>query len=162
MKTLNELKLSKKTRQKIYEWLGEWRDLMIKQADGREGTVIRADFEHEDFFFFTECNDILKKDPEGKSIETNPRITRRKQRVTMQLLIKTLMGEKIGRKSPCSHCGFEDRLVMHMHNGHFVYCPHCGYLVLNGYIETIEESLKGVMTMLKEEAIKRAKEMNPK
>jgi DNA-directed RNA polymerase subunit RPC12/RpoP len=149
MKTLNDLKLSKKTRQKVYEWLGEWRDLMVKQADGREGNVIRADFEHEDFFFFTECNDILHKDPEGLAKETNPRILRRKQRVTMQLLIKTLMGEKIGRKSPCSHCGYEDRLVEHMHNGHFVYCPHCGYLVINGYRETMEESVKGVLARFK-------------
>jgi len=149
MRTLNDLKLSKKTKEKISLWLGEWVDLLVKQADGREGNVIRADFAKDDFFFFTDCNDILKKDPESLSKETNPAIGRRKSKVMMQLLVKTLMGEKIGRKSPCSHCGYEDRDVQGMYNGHYVYCPHCGYLVINGYIDTMEESVKGVMTKLK-------------
>lgn len=160
MKTLKELKLSKKTKQRVEAWLLEWLEMLIQQADGRQGSVIRADFEKNDFFFFTECNDLVGK--ESKSDEANLGIRSRKRKVVPQLFVKTLLGEKLGRKSPCSHCGYEDRLVMHMYNGHFVYCPHCGYLVLNGYIETVEESLKGVMTMLKEEAIKRAKELNPK
>ena len=162
MKTLNDLKLSKKTKQKVYSWLGEWLDMLIKQANGEEGNVIRADFPNEDFFFFTACKDILNKDPECKSSETNPAIIARKRKVMMQLLIKTLMGQKIGRKSPCSHCGYEDRLVSHMYNGHFVYCPHCGYLVINGYLPTMEDSVKNVLAVLKEEFKKYTKEMNLK
>lgn len=145
MKTLTDLKLRKKTEQKIRSWLGEWLELLIEQADGREGNVFRADFEKDDFFFFTNCKDILIKDPEGKSVETNPKIMRRKSKVMSQLLIKTLMGKKVGKKVPCSHCGYEDRIIQSMYNGHYTYCPHCGYLVLNGYLETIEESLKGIV-----------------
>jgi len=149
MKTLNDLKLSKKTKEKVWDWLSGWLDMMIEQANGEEGTVIRANFPEDDFFFFTACKDILNKDPESKSSETNPLIHKRKSKVMMQLLLKTLMGMKVGRKSPCSHCGYEDRDVQGMYNGHFVYCPHCGYLVINGYIDTMEESVKGVMTKLK-------------
>jgi len=74
MKTLNDLKLTKRTRDKVYTWLGEWLDMMIEQANGEEGTVIRANFPEDDFFFFTACKDILNKDPESLSKETNPLI----------------------------------------------------------------------------------------
>lgn len=145
MKVLKDLKLRKKTEQKILNWLAEWLDLFIEQADRREGNVYRADFEGDDFFFFTECNDILLKDPESESKETNPAIARRKSKVMQQLLIKTLMGEKLGKKLKCSHCGYEDRIIQSMYNGHYTYCPNCGYLVLNGYLDTIQESMKGII-----------------
>lgn len=145
MQTLKDLKLRRKTERKVLDWLGEWLDLLVWQADGREGNVFRADFAGDDFFFFTDCKDILNADPESVSSETNPKIMRRKSKVMQQLLIKTLMGKKVGRKVPCSHCGYEDRIIMPMYNGHYTYCPHCGYLVLNGYLDTIEESLKGIV-----------------
>lgn len=155
MKTIKDLKLRKKTEKKIHDWLDEWLDLLIDQADGREGNVYRADFPGDDFFFFTECNDILLKDPESKSKETNPAIMRRKSKVMQQLLIKTLMGEKLGKKLKCSHCGYDNRIIQTMYNGHYTYCPNCGYLVLNGYLETIEESMHGIIKKQEESGSKK-------
>jgi len=148
MKTLKDLKLRKKTEQKVSEWLNEWLELFVKQADGKQGNIIRADFANNDFFFFTDCKDIVNKDPEDKAEETNLKIRSRKRKVVLQLFVKTLLGEKLGRKSPCTHCGFEDRKVRMMYNGHYVFCPHCGYLVVNGYINTMKESIEGVLKEL--------------
>lgn len=148
MRTIKDLKLRKKTEQKVSAWLNEWLELFVKQADGRQGNVIRADFANNDFFFFTDCKDIVHKDPEDRSDETNPKMRSRKRKVVLQLFVKTLLGEKLGRKSPCTHCGFEDRIVRAMYNGHFVYCPHCGYLVVNGYIRTMKKSIEGVLEEL--------------
>ena len=140
MRNLKDLKLRKKTEQKVSAWLTEWLELFVKQADGKQGNIIRADFANNDFFFFTDCRDIINKDPEDKADETNLKVRGRKRKVVLQLFVKTLLGEKLGRKSPCSHCGFEDRIVKHMYNGYYVLCPKCGFLVLNGFLSTMKES----------------------
>jgi len=134
MKTLNDLKVSKKTKEKIYQWLDEWLELFIKNADGRTGNVFRADFENNDFFYFTECNDILINDPESESVETNIDIRRRKRNVMMQILIRTLKGEKLGKQIKCTHCGYEYCSIQAVFNGHYVYCPHCKKIKLTGYL----------------------------
>lgn len=148
MKTLQDLKLRKKTEKKILRWLGEWLQLMKDQASGEEGTVIRANFVDDDFFFFTNCKDLMEENPESLSVENDVKIRKRKSKVMLQLLLKTLMGEKLGRKSPCTHCGYEDRIVKAMHNGHYVYCPKCKYLVVNGYLDTMEKSMKKLLKEL--------------
>jgi hypothetical protein len=159
MRNLKDLKLRKKTEAKVQEWLTDWLTMFVEQADGKEGNVYRADFANEDFFYFTDCNDILAKDPEGKAQETNPNIIRRKQRVHLQLLLKTLLGEKIGKKIKCTHCGYEDRYIGKMYNGHYVYCPKCHYLSLNGYLETIGKSTVEVLHMLTDEGVSHVEEM---
>lgn len=145
MKSLKELKLSRKTKQKVETWLLEWLEMLIQQADGQQGNVHRADFVKEDFFYFTNCNDILAEDPESLSKETNPKITRRKQKVMLQLFIKNLLGVKVGKVIKCSHCGYEGMLIDGTYNGHFTFCPKCKYLVVNGYLETMGETVKAVL-----------------
>jgi len=127
MKTLNDLKLCKKSRKKVEDWLQEWLDLFIKQANGKQGWVYRANFEDNDFFFFTDCKDILEKDPEAKAQENNLAIRSRKRKVLMQLFVKTLMGKKLGTTIKCNHCGFEPCWIEGLPdgNGHWVYCPKC-------------------------------------
>ena len=156
MKSLKDLKLRKKTEAKIRAWLKEWLNMFIAQADGRQGNVYRADFEKEDFFYFTSCADLISKDPEFKTQETSASVIARKQRVHMQLLLKNLLGEFVPKKIKCTHCGYEDRYIGKMYNGHYVYCPKCHYLSINGYLETMGESVKEVLHKLTEEAQKQA------
>ena len=154
MRNLKDLKLRKKTEAKVQEWLKEWLLMFIQQADGRQGNVYRADFEKEDFFYFTDCKDIISKDPEFLAQETNSDVMRRKQRIHLQLLLKNLLGEFVPKKIKCTHCGYEDRYIGKMYNGHYVYCPKCHYLVTNGYLETMGESVVEVLQKLTEEAQK--------
>ena len=156
MKTLKDLKLRKATKERVQEWLKDWLELFIAQADGRQGNVYRADFQKGDFFYFTNCNDILAKDPECKARETNPKIIKRKQRIMLQLLIKTLLGENVGKKIKCTHCGYEDREINSIYNGHYTYCPKCQYLTINGYLDTMAESTKQVLAKLTEKEQKQA------
>ena len=127
MRTLVDLKLHKKTHEKVEAWLQEWLDLFIKQANGKQGWIYRADFEHNDFFYFTDCKDILEKDPEAKGQENNLDIRRRKRKVLLQLFVKTLLGKKLGTTITCNHCGFSPCWIEGLKdgNGHWVYCPKC-------------------------------------
>jgi len=127
MKTLDDLGLCKKSRKKVEDWLQEWLDLFIKQANGKQGWVYRANFEKNDFFYFTDCKDILEKDPEARAQENNLAIRSRKRKVLMQLFIKTLMGKKLGTIIKCNHCSFEPCWIEGLPNGtgHWVYCPKC-------------------------------------
>lgn len=129
MKTINDLKLSKKAKAVVRTWLDEWLDMFIAQANGRQGTVHRADFANDDFFYFTDCTDVLSKDPEAKGQEESRSIIKRKQKVMLQLLIKTLLGTVECKKIKCSHCGYPDRYIGPLSNGtgHFLYCPKCQY-----------------------------------
>lgn len=156
MRNLKDLKLRKKTEAKVQAWLQEWLNLFVIQADGRQGNVYRADFEQEDFFYFTSCDDIISKDPEFLAQETNSDVMRRKQRVHLQLLMKNLLGEFVPKKIKCSHCGYEDRYIGKMYNGHYVYCPKCHYLSANGYLETMGVSITELMAKLHKEAQIRA------
>lgn len=150
MKTLNDLNLCKESRKKVEDWLQEWLDLFIKQANGKQGWVYRADFENNDFFYFTDCKDILEKDPEAKGQENNPTIRNRKRKVLMQLFIKTLMGKKLGTTIKCNHCGFSPCRIEGLpdRNGHWVYCPKCKktdiHVFPEGYdtcIDTIKQEI---------------------
>lgn len=148
MKNLKDLKLPKKFEIEVNNWLCDWLEMLKKQANGREGCVHRADFENNDFFYFTDCTDILSKDPEAKGVEDNRNIQLRKRTVMAQLLIKTLLGINNPKKIKCSHCGFEDRYIDALPNGggHFLYCPKCHYTNIctyPGYYATcIEDVLK--------------------
>jgi len=128
MKTLNDLGLCKKSRKKVEDWLQEWLDLFIKQANGKQGWAYRADFENNDFFFFTDCKDILEGDPEARAQENNLAIRNRKRKILLQLLIKTLWGRKnICDSIKCGHCGFSPCWIEALKdgNGHWTYCPKC-------------------------------------
>lgn len=128
MKTLNDLGLHKKTRKKVEEWLQEWLDLFIKQANNKPAWVYRADFVKDDFFYFTDCKDILEKDPESKGQEHNLVIRKRKRKIMMQLFIKTLLGQNLMLNViTCNHCGYRGCWIEGLKdgNGHWVFCPKC-------------------------------------
>lgn len=135
MKTLKDLNINKLDKLKIERWLQEWLDMLIKIANGREGTVYRADFENNDFFYFTDCTDVLSKDPEAKGMESDRRIQIRKRVVMSQLLIKNLLGKTDWIKIKCSHCGYENRWIDSIGDGfgHFIFCPKCWYTTIGSY-----------------------------
>lgn len=128
MRTLNDLGLCKKSRKKVEDWLQEWLDLFIEQADNKEAWVYRANFETNDFFYFTNCKDILEKDPEAKAQENNLVIRNRKRKILLQLFMKTLLGRNLGLITiTCNHCGYRGCWINSLKdgNGHWVYCPKC-------------------------------------
>jgi len=135
MKTLKDLKLSKPTEKKVEAWLQEWLDMLIKNANGREGTVYRANFENNSFFYFTDCTDVLGNDPEARGMENNRRIQIRKRVIMSQLLIKNLLGRTDWIKIKCSHCGYPDRWIDGIGDGfgHFIFCPRCWYTTIGTY-----------------------------
>jgi transcription elongation factor Elf1 len=162
MRNLNDLKISKKAKVRVACWLNEWLLHFIKQADGRTGNVYRADFVNKDIFYYTDCKDILEKDPEGKSDETNSGIRVRKRMVLLQLFVKTLMGEPIGKKITCTHCGYEDRYIGGVKGGGYIYCKKCGFATINTFpgewnnvVEEMVKDLvkKGLITLEEKDAI---------
>lgn len=128
MRTLKDLKLCKKSRKKVEEWLQEWLDLFIEQANHKHGWVYRANFEKDNFFFFTDCKDILEKDPEARGQENNLAIRSRKRKIMMQLFLKTLLGQNLGLITiTCNHCGYRGCYIEGLKDGtgHWVFCPKC-------------------------------------
>jgi len=152
MKTLEELPLSKKTKIIVEIWLKDWLKMLIKNADGREGTVYRADFEKNDFFYFTNCNDILLNDPEARGQEHNRKIQIRKRTIMAQLLIKNLLGGEYveWKKNKCSHCGYHNRYIDSLPdgNGHFLFCPNCLYTTIGTYPNGYDTCISGVRSKL--------------
>lgn len=133
MRNLKDLKLRKKTEAKVQAWLDEWLKHFIDLADGQQGNVYRADFEKMDFFYYTNCNDSLSKDPYAKDKDTTMKIHSKKECVMLQLLLKTLKGEKLGAKIKCTHCGYEDRYIGSFSKGTYIYCTKCGFATINTF-----------------------------
>jgi hypothetical protein len=159
MKTLNDLGLCKKSRKKVEDWLQGWLDLFVKQANGTQGWVYRADFEKNDFFFFTDCKDILEKDPESKGQESNLDIRSRKRKIMLQLLMKTLLGQKATNCiAKCSHCGFDPCLLEALKdgNGHWSYCPKCKKLE----VQVFPEGFNNCMNTIRMEIAKKLAPLN--
>lgn len=127
MKTLKDLRLKGKTEKVVEKWLQEWLKHFTDMADGARETVERYDLENLDFFYYTDCRDILNKNVESKGVENAESIRHRKKAIEYRLLFRKLLGEELGRKRPCSHCGYEDRLIDSLGDGtgHFLYCPKC-------------------------------------
>jgi len=120
MKTLQELDLCPKDKAIIESWLKEWIQHFTELADGRTGNVYRADFEKMDIFYFTDCKDIILSDK-------NKQVMKRKRMIMLQLLLRHLTGEKVGKKITCSHCGYDDVYIGSRPSGggHFMFCPKC-------------------------------------
>lgn len=148
MKSIKDLKLTKATEKKVENWLKEILGALIIQADGRKGNVYRADFDNQDFFYFTECNDLVSKEVESKSVESSLDIRKRKRVIMSQLLIRNLLGEKLEKKIKCSHCGYEECTIDSTYNGHYTFCPKCKKIGLTGYLSTIIESAADTLKQL--------------
>lgn len=163
MRTLEDLKLSKKTKAKVEDWLLGWLGLFVSQADGRMGNVYRADFEKMDFFFFMECNELVSKEVESKGVEDSLKIRRRKRAVMNQLLIRTLLGEDLKKFIKCSHCGFGDCCIggLPSGGGHYVYCDKCGYTKFAIYPDYYGSAAQEVINELKKKGFNPAKFLTP-
>ncbi len=151
MKTLADLGLHQKTRKKIEAWLQEWLTLFEEQANHKEAWVYRCDFEKNDFFWFTNCKDILEKDPEAKGQENNLAIRSRKRKVMMQLFLKTLMGKKLGLITiTCNHCGYRGCWINALKdgNGHWVYCPKCKKTDVHVFPEGYDTCMDTIQTQI--------------
>ena len=128
MKTLDDLGLCKKSHKIVEDWLQGWLDLFIKQANNKEAWVYRANFEENDFFYFTNCKDILEKDPEAKGQENNLTIRSRKRKILLQLFVKTILGQEVINSTiKCGHCGFSPCWIESLGDGtgHWTFCPKC-------------------------------------
>ena len=122
----------------IKNYLFQWLQHFKQQANGQQGSVYRADFISNDpraIFYFTNCNDLV--DDEGNSDIGQQ--NRRKTKVMLQLLIKTLMGEKLGKKLKCGHCGFDDCIIDVHHYGSFTVCPKCKMCKINIELFNLEK-----------------------
>jgi len=157
MKALKDLGLCKKTQKKVEEWLQEWLILFKEQADYKSSWVYRANFEENDFFYFTDCKDILAKDPEAKGQENNLTIRSRKRKIMLQLFVKTLLGQEVINSTiKCSHCGFSPGWIDSLRDGtgHWTYCPKCTKLEVqvfpDGYdtcMAKIQRKLRNTVTI---------------
>ena len=153
MKNLKDLKLSKKTEAKVQAWLNEWLKHFIDLADGQQGNVYRADFEKMDMFFYTDCKDTLSKDPYAKKKDSELDIRKRKRMVILQLFVKTLLGDKIGTKIKCTHCGYEDRYIGGYSRGTYIYCTKCGYATINTFNYMWDDAVKDMVADMKEKGL---------
>lgn len=168
MRNLNDLKLTEKSRKKVEDWLTEWLDLFIRQANGKTGWPYRVDFEKDDFFYFTDCKDILKENPESKGQELNRAIVNRKRKVMLQLLMKTLLGYKnICDVITCGHCGYKGCWIESLKdgNGHWVYCPWCKktdvHVFPGGYDNCMAEIQSQITDKLLKATIENSKKYKP-
>lgn len=151
MKTLKDLKLKSKDKKRVKEWLTEWINMYVDKADGRKGTIERVDFENLEHFFYTDCTDILGEEPESLGKENNKKIINRKKFVNAQLLLRHLLGEKMGRPRACSHCGNSTRWINAFDNtGHYVFCDKCKMTTIVFYPEGYETFIPRMVEDLKE------------
>lgn len=151
MKTLKDLKLKPRDKKKVKNWLNELLQHYIEKADGRTGTVERANFEELDLFYFTDCRDEIGKNPEALGKETNKKIRKRKEFVRMQLFLRYLLGEKLGKDRPCSHCGNSYRFINAFDNtGHYVFCDKCKMTTIVTYPDGYNTFIPRMIEDLKE------------
>jgi hypothetical protein len=132
---LKDLGLSPKDYRKVKNWLNNFVAHFTNKAEGAKGTVERYDLENLDFFYFTDCRDVLNKHPESKGQEDNKKIIRRKRAVEYQLIFRRLLGEQLGKNRPCSHCGNGYRWINSLGDGtgHYIYCPKCAMTTVVTY-----------------------------
>jgi len=124
MKRLDDLNISKNAKKEVQSWINEYIEHFKNLADGQEGNVFRNDFENDDIFFWTNCNDIVEKYPDEKDKEVEL-MRKRKRNVLHQIFLKYLLGENIDRKAKCSHCGGKNVLIDSYSHGGYRFCPDC-------------------------------------
>lgn len=147
---LEDLGLTPKDLRKVKDWLKNLAAHFENKADNRKATVERYNLLDLDFFYFTDCRDVLNKNPESKGQEDSALIRKRKRAVEYSLIFRRLMGEQMGRNRACSHCGNAYRWINSLGDGtgHYVYCPKCAMTTVVTYpcgydtcIERIKEDI---------------------
>lgn len=137
--------LDKKNLLIVKDELGKWLNLFIRQADGRTGNVYRCDFVADDFFYFTDCKDKVSKNVESRAVETSMDIRRRKDKVFLQLLIRSIIGNiDFIPLGDCTHCGYSHLVIDTVTNGHVVYCGKCKKIDLCVYSDSMEYSFNDI------------------
>lgn len=139
-------------------WLGEWIDEFRKRANGREGTVRYCDFKKNDYFFYTDCQD-LEQMVQNKTItqtECDAKERQRKRDVFMQLFLKELIsGKPTIFKQKDTHCGSENMEIFGLGLvGAVTYCPDCGRVVIDTTITDINIAVDVLLKKLKERSSK--------
>jgi hypothetical protein len=132
-KAIEQWGLDKKALRIVRRELRIWLKLFKKHAEGREGTIYRADAVKNDYFFFTDCRDLVSKEVESRGQEHNKKIRKRKRSVYAQLIIKNLLGNVKRIITPCSHCGYPEVYVGSIDSGNYDFCPKCGKTVIVTY-----------------------------
>lgn len=148
LKNLDELNLDKRSKKKVQQWMNQWLSHLIEFADGREGNVTKADFQNMDFFYFTDCKDILDKDPHLEKGENQRKMRWRKSAVMLQLMLKSMLGQKLGRVLKCTHCGYEGVDTLYCNGGYWKWCPKCKRIIVDTYIWSFAESISDVSKQL--------------
>lgn len=143
--------LDKRSLKIVKRELNRWLQLFVTQANGATGNVYRANFIEDDFFFFTNCQDILAKEVESKGVENNQKIGKRKNKVWLQLLIRTLLGETFYKEYHCTHCDYVGETIIAGFpdgGGHVTFCPKCGKTDICTYPAYYSTCIKSVKTVL--------------
>lgn len=149
LQTLDELKLCPKSKRKVQKWLETWLSHLIEQAGGQQGNVYKADFLNMDFFYFTNCQDILAADPLLKDPKNQRKMRWRKSNVLVQLFVKSLLGRQLAKKRPCTHCGAEDTETLYCQNGYWIWCKKCKRVILDTYAPDFSVAAISVLEQLR-------------
>ena len=158
LKTLDELGFKNKTKQKIFTWLVNWINFIDSQNEiSNTMRPRRIDFKNWKFFYFTNCSDIIEKDPMFKKKITETNMNKRKANIFLQLFLKYLIDDTdINPKLHCNHCG-GDNCVMeglqdeeHGKMGHIDMCPECGRTQVVTYPGNYDHVMKQVKNIAKE------------
>lgn len=156
LKFLDELNIDNKSKAIVKDALKKWIDEFIKRADGRTGNVMKCDFKEADYFFFTDCKDIIGMETEEEGIGKKFRIRKRKRDVFLSLFLKQFIGDKIdfGNRK-CTHCGFDPMDFEHMSGGFYKYCPRCERIIMDTYIPYLRQD---ILFIIKEFGVKNGEE----
>lgn len=157
-KPVDEWGLDRKSLKIVKRQLKLWLKLFYKQANYRTGTVYRADAIKNDYFFFTDCRDLVSKEVESRGQEHSKKIRKRKRSVYGQLIIKNLLGKVDRIITPCNHCGYPEVFVNGVDGGHYDICPKCFKTVIVTYPnfystcvpDVIDDAIKHDILKLKE------------
>jgi hypothetical protein len=159
VKYLDELEIYDATMiLRIKTWLQEWIDEFKKRADGKEGTVRYCDFKKNDYFFYTDCQDLEQKvqNKEITQTECDAKERQRKREVYMQLFLKELIsGKPTIFKQKDTHCGSENMEIFGLGlAGAVTYCPDCGRVVIDTTVSDINVAVEVLLKKLKERSSK--------
>jgi hypothetical protein len=150
-KYIDEWKLDKKSKREVKKQLKIWIDKFGEDNVSYE--VRKDDFKNNDIFYFTDCIDILSKNPESKGVEDNQKIKKRKERVLLHLFLRKMICDDLDiPQSRCTHCGFTPLDIYNCEDGYgyFHFCPKCFNIILVTYPSGIVSSGNFVLHKLEE------------
>jgi len=119
--------LDNASKKEVKKQLKRWVKHFDNLSEHASLNVYRNNFADDDIFFFTNCNDVLSKDPESKAIESSLIIRNRKNKAYLKLFVEYLLGKNYYKEYKCTHCGWTgENHTYGITEGHFSFCPKCG------------------------------------